>query len=191
MFNFRKYLCRSVGMGLVGRYQPVWCHTVCTDGSTDIGLLIPMATGTTPWPAAPPEPDEHTAERRAKNPWLYEDEHLLVEGRPGRNELHWRDHFTWLKDASYLLCPRYSLTWSALWKSLDDKPWTFKESIMPMVRVTASSSTFLTPLQSSLVIDATRISDGSYVVLKRCDRLNPFVVSGFLREGQIFKKLFR
>ncbi|KAJ7794293.1 hypothetical protein B0H14DRAFT_2292336, partial [Mycena olivaceomarginata] len=66
-------------------------------------------------------------------------------------ELHWRDHFAWLKDASYLLRPRCSPTWSAPWKSLDDKPWTFEESVM---------------LMSSLVIDATRISDGSYVVLK-------------------------
>ncbi|KAJ7896091.1 hypothetical protein B0H14DRAFT_2680373 [Mycena olivaceomarginata] len=115
-----------------------------------------MATGDTPATAAPPEPDEHTAEMRAKNPWLYEDEHLL--------------------DAGYLLRPRYSPTWSAPWKSIADKPWTFEESVMP---------------PSSLLIDATRSSDGSYVVLKRCDRLNPSVVSGALREGQIFEKLFR
>jgi hypothetical protein len=51
--------------------------------------------------------------------------------------------------------------------------------------------TFLIPLQSSLLVDATRSSDGSYVVLKRCARIDPSVVSGALREGQIFEKLFR
>ncbi|KAJ7300551.1 hypothetical protein DFH08DRAFT_725228, partial [Mycena albidolilacea] len=81
----------------------------------------------------------------------------------------------WLKDAGYLLRSRYSPTWTAPWKSIADKPWTFKESVMP---------------PSSLLIDATRSFDGSYVVLKRCDRLDPSVASGALREGQIFEKLF-
>ncbi|KAJ7162157.1 hypothetical protein C8R46DRAFT_1222299 [Mycena filopes] len=89
-----------------------------------------------------------TPEHRAQYPELYEDEHLLEEGRLSSDELFWRDHYSWLKDQGYLLRPRYSPDWSAPWLENNKIPTTFEDSVTP---------------PSTLLIDATRIADGSYI----------------------------
>ncbi|KAJ7902308.1 kinase-like domain-containing protein [Mycena leptocephala] len=121
-------------------------------------------------------PDVPTAESRANSPEsdFYADQHLLKDGRLMSFEVFWRDHYSWLKETGYVLRPRYSPDWSAPWKDTNKSPMNFEDSVLP---------------PSSLVIDATRVSDGSYVVLKRSDRIHPSVVSGRLRETQIFQKL--
>ncbi|KAF7357870.1 Protein kinase domain-containing protein [Mycena venus] len=99
-------------------------------------------------------PDMHTAEMRAKYPEIYE--HMLKEGRCSSFEFFWRDHYSGLKDAGYLLCPRYSPGWSAPWKNTTKFPLDFEDNVVPM---------------SSLVMDAIWIFNGTCVMLKRYDRL--------------------
>ncbi|KAJ7646822.1 kinase-like domain-containing protein [Roridomyces roridus] len=60
-------------------------------------------------------------------------------------ELFWSDHYSWLKDRGYLLRPRYLPEW----KRGAGKP---EDGVMPAF---------------SFVVDATRISDGSLVLIKK------------------------
>ncbi|KAJ7467103.1 kinase-like domain-containing protein [Mycena latifolia] len=119
------------------------------------------------------EEDGHTAERRAMFPELYKNEHRMRDGQLTSGEIFWRDHYSWLKDSGYLLRPRYSPGWSAPWKGTNKASVDFEESVLP---------------PTGSVLDATRTSDGSYVVLKKSDRVDPSVVSGSLREVQMFQK---
>ncbi|KAJ6481282.1 kinase-like domain-containing protein [Mycena vitilis] len=96
----------------------------------------------------------------------------MKKGRLTDGELFWRDHYSWLKDAGYLLRARYSPGWSAPWKGTNKSARDFEDGVLPL---------------SSLLLDATRISDGSYVVLKQADRLDPSVVAR--GEAQIFQKV--
>ncbi|KAJ7238565.1 kinase-like domain-containing protein [Mycena haematopus] len=74
-------------------------------------------------------------------------------GRLGQGELFWYNHRDWLKDAGYLLRPRYQEGWVRPWKrpidALDHEEyqsWTHPA-----------------------VMDATALADGSFVVMKRID----------------------
>ncbi|KAJ6625269.1 kinase-like domain-containing protein, partial [Mycena sp. CBHHK59/15] len=71
-------------------------------------------------------------------------------------ELFWRDHYSWLKDCGYLLCPRYSPVWTASWKGDRRLAFSAEDHISP-------------PVRSATLLDTTRISDGSYVILKQRD----------------------
>jgi hypothetical protein len=109
-------------------------------------------------------------------------------------ELFWRDSYSWLKESGYLLRPRYSPGWTPPWKR--DNPLKkavsdFEESSLPLVRASAVSvKMFLTMyLQTAAVMDATRISDGSYVALKRSERLDASVASYVSLEVPILDKL--
>ncbi|CAL1706324.1 unnamed protein product [Somion occarium] len=70
--------------------------------------------------------------------------------RPG--EVFWRDHQQWLQERGYMLRPRYRPGWVASWKDKDPMYWNYEDSKW---------------LKADHVIDATRISDGELVVLKR------------------------
>ncbi|KAJ7658019.1 kinase-like domain-containing protein [Mycena rosella] len=91
-------------------------------------------------------------------------------------EEFWRDHYSWLKDCGYLLRPRYSPGWSAPWLTdgTGKFPIEFEESVTP---------------NSAAVLDATRISDGSYVMLKRCDPLKTSDFAGVIPEVEMFRTL--
>ncbi|KAJ7680941.1 hypothetical protein DFH06DRAFT_1032188 [Mycena polygramma] len=85
-------------------------------------------------------------------------------------ELFWRDSYYWLKDRGYLLRPRYVPGWVPPWKSSMTMGF-FEESALP-----------ITPS----VLDATRVSDGSFVLLKRSLRSAPGEASG---EVSMFQRL--
>ncbi|KAJ6625267.1 kinase-like domain-containing protein [Mycena sp. CBHHK59/15] len=112
-----------------------------------------------------------SAEHRAKFPQLHKDEHSTSEFRLGEFELFWRNHYSWLKDCGYLLRPRYSPDWIASWK--DDR-----------ALASGAEDRILPP--SGTVLDATRISDGAYVILKQSDRYDPSAPVTF----HVFREVF-
>ncbi|KAJ6525875.1 hypothetical protein DFH09DRAFT_1095431 [Mycena vulgaris] len=90
-------------------------------------------------------------------------------------EVYWRDHYSWLQDCGYLLRPRYSPDWSPPWLGNTTKtPADFEEGVK---------------LITSTAIDAARISDGSYVILKRCDPSDISLFPGVVPEVHMFEKL--
>ncbi|KAJ7816970.1 kinase-like domain-containing protein [Mycena olivaceomarginata] len=111
---------------------------------------------------------------REAQPEDYDD--TMAAGQLDQYEVFWRDHYNWLKDqCGYLLRPRYSPGWSAPWLENKTKsPEDFEESATP---------------PSTILMDATRISDGSYVVLKRCDVLDAPPLPGVIPEVHMFQKL--
>ncbi|KIK80108.1 hypothetical protein PAXRUDRAFT_833708 [Paxillus rubicundulus Ve08.2h10] len=84
--------------------------------------------------------------------------HLETFGRPrrqphelGEGERWWRDHYQWLYEAGYQLRPRYHPEWVASWKTRN-LDWTDCEDSM---------------VQLTNPMDATRLSDGRCVAIKR------------------------
>ncbi|KAJ3490984.1 hypothetical protein NLI96_g1044 [Meripilus lineatus] len=69
-------------------------------------------------------------------------------------EYWWRDHQKWLEDRGYMLRPRYREGWTPSWGEGED--WFFRNE----------DSVFI---MREHILDATRISDGEMVVLKRID----------------------
>ncbi|KAJ6631304.1 hypothetical protein B0H10DRAFT_2159705 [Mycena sp. CBHHK59/15] len=116
-----------------------------------------------------------SAEHQAKFPQLYRDEHSTNDCRLDEFELFWRNHYSWLKDCSYLLCPLYSLDWIASWKDNPALALGAEDRILP---------------PSGTVLDATRISDGAYVILKQSDHYDPLAPVTFhvFREVYMFHK---
>ncbi|KAF8838515.1 hypothetical protein BDN67DRAFT_971432 [Paxillus ammoniavirescens] len=92
-----------------------------------------------------------------------EQKELVVFGTTGRfspeeldsREVWWRNQFEWLKARGYLLRPRYSPGWAPSWKN-SSKDWFEHEDSRN--------------LQFGHIIDATRLSDGRYVTLKRLSK---------------------
>ncbi|KAJ6594501.1 kinase-like domain-containing protein [Mycena capillaripes] len=125
-------------------------------------------------PDSPPGVEEATADLRTRLPDLYKKEQTILAGGLANFEHFWRDHYSWLQKSNYLLRPRYSPDWSAPWKDGKKHPNNFSDSVLP---------------PSGALMDATRISDGAYVVLKQTDRLGPEVVSGGMREAYIGQKV--
>ncbi|KAF8889897.1 kinase-like domain-containing protein [Infundibulicybe gibba] len=77
---------------------------------------------------------------------------IMPECRLYRAEIFWRDLGPWLEMQGYLLRPRYRVNWSASWKD-NDKDWSeCEDGQVPMVLH---------------IMDATRISDGAIVMLKK------------------------
>ncbi|KAJ6624314.1 hypothetical protein B0H10DRAFT_1784847 [Mycena sp. CBHHK59/15] len=66
-------------------------------------------------------------------------------------ELFWLDHCEWLKEKGYLLRPRYQPGWVPSWIGTTKKRWNCEDGKVYNVTV---------------VMDATRISDGTFVMLK-------------------------
>jgi serine/threonine protein kinase len=86
-------------------------------------------------------------------------------------EYFWRDLQPWLKEQGYLLRPRYDPQWTPSWKKSKQR-YTLCEDGQPIdVRVIVLNAlwiwcSFIYNPQNANVLDATRLSDGSYVVLK-------------------------
>lgn len=72
-------------------------------------------------------------------------------------EVWWRDHQPWLQSRGYMLRPRYMPDWTPSWKGTG-KHWSQCED----------GEAF----PHRLIVDATRISDGALVALKRVPRAN-------------------
>ncbi|EPQ57119.1 hypothetical protein GLOTRDRAFT_127494 [Gloeophyllum trabeum ATCC 11539] len=69
-----------------------------------------------------------------------------------RNEQYWRDRQKWLQERGYMLRPRFRPEWVPSWKTTNKSPIDCEDSNM---------------LWYSHLMDATRISDGALVGLKR------------------------
>ncbi|KAL4244500.1 Protein kinase-like domain superfamily protein [Abortiporus biennis] len=67
------------------------------------------------------------------------------------NEIFWRDLQPWLETKGYMLRPRYKPDWKPSWKKGDNE-WKFEDGNVNVQRA---------------VMDATRISDGEMVMLKK------------------------
>ncbi|KAH8107731.1 kinase-like domain-containing protein [Cristinia sonorae] len=79
-----------------------------------------------------------------------EDPHDLHLG-----EIFWRDHQQWLHEQGYILRPRYMADWVPPWKGSDREAVDFEDGVINMF---------------PQVLDATRLSDGEMVALKRIKR---------------------
>ncbi|KAJ7162139.1 kinase-like domain-containing protein, partial [Mycena filopes] len=86
-------------------------------------------------------------------------------------EIFWREAYSWLKESGYLLRPRYSPDWTAPWIKTGGDRSEFEEGALMI---------------SPEVMDATRMSDGAYVILKRSEGS----VDAPSQEISIFRKLF-
>jgi len=67
-------------------------------------------------------------------------------------EIFWRDHQIWLQDCGYMLRPRFRPGWEPSWlNETNPRPLRYEDG---------------QPLREDVIIDAVRISDGTYVGLK-------------------------
>ncbi|KAK7692287.1 hypothetical protein QCA50_003912 [Cerrena zonata] len=80
----------------------------------------------------------------------YRDRLTLISG-----EVWWRDHQVWLAERGYMLRPRYRPGWVPSWKDTGKRWQQFEDGLQ---------------LGHQAVIDATRLSDGETVMLKRFSR---------------------
>ncbi|KAK7692240.1 hypothetical protein QCA50_003865 [Cerrena zonata] len=71
------------------------------------------------------------------------------------DEFYWRDHQPWLAERGYMLRPRYKPDWVPSWKDTGHRWIDFEDAAI---------------LRHPAVIDATRLSDGETVILKRFSR---------------------
>ncbi|KZT10865.1 uncharacterized protein LAESUDRAFT_721252 [Laetiporus sulphureus 93-53] len=74
------------------------------------------------------------------------------EGELLPEEHFWRDHYQWLEECGYRLRPRYKPGWIPSWKSSHKEYWRCEDGHAIMV---------------PHILDATRVSSGEMVVLKR------------------------
>lgn len=93
-------------------------------------------------------------------------------------EKWWVDHQPWLETRGYMLRPRYrpgwvpswyaSGTFEAKWHAEDRKPMPVSgPSIIRLPRFRAYAHCLL---QYAFILDATRVADGAFVMLKRVDK---------------------
>ncbi|KIJ18443.1 hypothetical protein PAXINDRAFT_97248 [Paxillus involutus ATCC 200175] len=99
--------------------------------------------------------ERQTARRLQKELALFGTTERLSPEELDSREVWWRNQFEWLKARGYLLRPRYSPEWVASWKN-SDKRWFRSEDSRN--------------LEVEHIIDATRLSDGRYVTLKRLSK---------------------
>ncbi|KAJ7640302.1 hypothetical protein DFH06DRAFT_1477850 [Mycena polygramma] len=131
---------------------------------------MPVPTSPSPSPLAPDIPTSSVAEEKVI-PYASLDERLTANfSKLASYEHFWRDSYSWLKERGYLLRPRYVPGWTPPWKSAMTMG-IFEDSVLP-------------PTPS--VLDATRVADGSFALLKRSMRQAPGVVSP---EVCMFRKL--
>ncbi|KAI0350538.1 hypothetical protein OH77DRAFT_1593479 [Trametes cingulata] len=81
-------------------------------------------------------------------------EEVDVHAKLSTEERYWRDHQEFLESRGYMLRPRYKPDWRPSWIGKSEFAWFYAEDAQPL------------PWRSS-VMDATRISDGTLVYLKR------------------------
>lgn len=105
-------------------------------------------------------------------PHFYTDTDAMDECRLYEVEIFWRDHYLWLKQKGYLLRPRYNPEWVASWKTSNEQWLCCEDGQAGTVRtLDATVKTLLNTIMLSqkvpILLDATRISDGKLVTLKR------------------------
>ncbi|KAK7692249.1 hypothetical protein QCA50_003874 [Cerrena zonata] len=71
------------------------------------------------------------------------------------DEVWWRDHQIWLAERGYMLRPRYRPGWVPSWKGTGERWQAHEDGLL---------------LKHRAVMDATRLSDGETVMLKRFSR---------------------
>ncbi|KAH9937743.1 hypothetical protein B0H21DRAFT_758128 [Amylocystis lapponica] len=76
-------------------------------------------------------------------------------GQLASYELFWRDHQPWLQEKGYMLRARYKPDWKPSWVG-SKKPWYNAEDLLSM--------------PFPIILDATRISDGKMVTLKKVSK---------------------
>ncbi|KAH0828801.1 hypothetical protein J3R83DRAFT_3249 [Lanmaoa asiatica] len=98
-------------------------------------------------------------ERRAqKELTLFGTTQQLSPGQLDKREIWWKNQFEWLKIRGYLLRPRYAPDWVPSWNNSSRDWFEYEDSRNLQVYEVAH------------IIDATRLSDGQYVTLKRIKR---------------------
>ncbi|KAJ3527136.1 hypothetical protein NM688_g8170 [Phlebia brevispora] len=76
------------------------------------------------------------------------------------HEIWWRDRQQWLEERGYMLRPRYRPNWKPSWEGKDVSPYRFEDAISTLYHN---------------LMDATRISDGKVVMLKKInDATHPY-----------------
>lgn len=93
-----------------------------------------------------------TSSHSASVPHRLDSPHRATNGELLPEEEFWHNHQKWLEEQGYMLRSRYKPDWTPSWKGTNKKYWQCEDG------------------QSILVphlLDATRISDGQMVVLKR------------------------
>ncbi|KAJ7646848.1 kinase-like domain-containing protein [Roridomyces roridus] len=115
-------------------------------------------------------PSSH--EPTTNDPFLRQLEEHWNSGRLPQDEIFWREHYSWLKECGYLLRSRYAPGWTA--------PWTDPKNVRK-----ATEGDVMPPF--GVVADATRISDGLTVLIKKSDPLRND--APIFHEGRIFRKV--
>lgn len=119
---------------------------------------------------------DSTTGHRETEPTL--EEQIAQIGKIQRWEEFWRDHQPWLERQGYMLRPRYRPNWKPSWEGTDALPGDVEDGITPLVRY-ASLKAVLAIYHSkhSHILDATRMSDGKIVTLKRINKeVHPYEV---------------
>ena len=91
------------------------------------------------------------------------------EDELARPEVWWRERFGWLKDRGYLLRRRYSPDWKPSWVGTKRSIFASEDGHPAQVRSLhprVVEALFTKRQFPSRLLDATRLSDGKYVVLK-------------------------
>lgn len=95
---------------------------------------------------------------------------LANPGILGRNERWWPRHHKWLEDSGYKLRPRFHPDWKPSWTSTKTPYYKFEDGQNhPVSKLEHPILLRLSVYASQYpgINDATRISDGTYVMLKR------------------------
>lgn len=105
-------------------------------------------------------------------------------------EVYWRDHQKWLEHNGYMLRPRYRPDWKPSWIGTDKHMLAFEDGLFAIVCLCflCSIQMLISACQITCVMDATRISDGKLVLLKKIKQsVHPFEVeiSKFFHDGPI------
>ncbi|KIK89992.1 hypothetical protein PAXRUDRAFT_831730 [Paxillus rubicundulus Ve08.2h10] len=109
------------------------------------------------------EADRRTAQRAQKEVSVFGTNYHLSPEELDSREVWWRVHYEQLKARGYLLRPRYSPEWVPSWTNTK-KDWLECEDGKR--------------LRFAQIIDATRISDGKFVTLKRINQaVHPYEVT--------------
>ena len=113
--------------------------------------------------------EQHNALRTQLELEAFGDVSSPREGRLSEPEVWWHQHFSWLKDRGYILRQRYSPDWNPSWLGTKKKRFACEDGRAAKVCYSnCGSSKFHLPKSqfASRLLDATRLSDGKYVVLK-------------------------
>lgn len=104
----------------------------------------------------------------------------VVVGGIAKRERFWVQHYTWLEKCGYRLRKRFAPDWIPSWLGTNKLLDYFEDSRSVFVRIplSATSQYLISLLQTPQICDATRISDGAFVSLKKLSKsVYPFEVS--------------